>query len=50
MHAVETQQQPDNHISTAIEALRMCLAAQLSAETGKPVDPRELPDDYAATN
>ena len=50
MRAVETNQPPDNHIGTAIEAMRMCLAAQLSAETGQPVDPRKLPEDYAATN
>jgi predicted dehydrogenase len=48
MRAVETRQRPDNHISTAIEAMRMCLSAQLSAQMGKPVDPRELPQDFEA--
>lgn len=48
MKGIAENKQPDNHISTAIEALRMCLAAELSAKTGKPVDPRTLPADYAA--
>jgi predicted dehydrogenase len=36
---------PDNDISKGIETLRMCLAAELSAESGRPVDPRGVPSD-----
>ncbi|MFO8007156.1 MAG: Gfo/Idh/MocA family oxidoreductase [Candidatus Brocadiia bacterium] len=48
MHGVERNQPPDNHISGAIESLRMCLAAQISGETGRPVDPRQVPSDTVA--
>ena len=43
MRGVENDCPPDNRIGGAIESLRMCLAAQLAAKTGKPVDPRDLP-------
>jgi predicted dehydrogenase len=45
MRAVETGQPPDNSIASAIESLRMCLAAEWSARCGRPVDPREVPAD-----
>ncbi len=45
MRGVERNCPPDNHMDGAIESLRMCLAAQLSAKTDRPVDPRELPVD-----
>jgi predicted dehydrogenase len=48
MRGVERDEPPDNHASGAIESLRICLAAQLSARTGKPVDPREVPADLTA--
>ncbi len=45
MRALQTNQPPDNHVEGAIESLRICLAAQISAKTGKPVDPREVPPE-----
>ncbi|MGD2175843.1 MAG: Gfo/Idh/MocA family oxidoreductase [Candidatus Brocadiaceae bacterium] len=48
MRGVERDERPDNDVRGAIESLRMCLAAQLSAQTGHPVDPREVPSDTTA--
>ncbi|MFW6189521.1 MAG: Gfo/Idh/MocA family protein [Planctomycetota bacterium] len=48
MRGVERNEPPDNHAGGAIESLRMCLAAQLSAGEGRPVDPREVPPDVVA--
>lgn len=45
MRGVELSQPPDNHIAGAIESMRMCLAAQLSAQSGKPVDPADVPSE-----
>ncbi len=46
MRGIELNEPPDNHINGALDSLRMCLAAVLSAETGKAIDPRELPEDF----
>ena len=37
---------PDNHISGGVESLRIALAAELSAEMGRPVNPPEVPSDF----
>ncbi len=50
MRAVECDSAPDNDIDGAIESLRMCLAAEMSARTGRPVDPREVPPDTTIEN
>ena len=48
LHAAATGATPDNNIASAIESLRIALAAQHSARTGRPVDPRSIPDDFTA--
>jgi predicted dehydrogenase len=48
MRAAETGEPPENDVSTAIESMRMCIAAHHSSNTGRPVDPREIPADLAA--
>jgi len=48
LHAKASGEAPANPIATAIDALRMALAAQLSSREGKPVDPRELPANFRA--
>jgi predicted dehydrogenase len=50
LHATATDTEPDNAIRHSIDSFRICLAAQISARTGKPVDPRQLPDDATAEN
>jgi hypothetical protein len=48
MRGLDRDCPPDNHVDGAIESFRMCLAAEISAKTGKPVDPREVPPDTSA--
>jgi hypothetical protein len=46
MKGLSEGKQPDNHISGGVESLRMALAAEISSQTGKPLDPRDVPLDY----
>ena len=42
MQAMDTGQAPDNSADSALESLKMCLAAERSAREGRPIDPAEL--------
>jgi predicted dehydrogenase len=46
MKGLSENTEPDNHIRSGVEALRMALAAEISAATGKPVNPADVPSDY----
>lgn len=45
MRGVELGQPPDNHVDGAIESLRICLAAEISAQSGEAVNPADVPSD-----
>jgi predicted dehydrogenase len=47
MKALDEGTEPDNHLRDGVAALRMALAAEISAASGKSVDPRQIPPDYA---
>ncbi len=42
IHANRSNALPDNSYAASIESLRMCLAAQVSARTGRSIDPSTL--------
>ncbi len=46
MRGLSERVQPDNHISTGVESLRMALAVEIAAREGRPVAPDDVPSDY----
>jgi predicted dehydrogenase len=48
MQGVAENRAPENSIHRGIEVLRMCMAAEISGSTGKPMNPKDVPSDYSS--
>lgn len=48
MRSARTHEAPETSIDGAIESMRMCLAAQISARENRPIDPADVPLDTSA--
>ncbi len=46
MRGMSTGEKPDNFVDGGVESLRMALAAEISNQTGQPVNPADVPSDY----